>query len=82
MTAVVSAVARQIDPSTGAPTQLCIDEQTKGLARYASICQANGLAPIVEPEVLMDGTHPIEVSAAVTERVWAAQFKALADHGQ
>ncbi len=69
-----------IDPSTGAPTQVAIDEQTRGLARYASICQANGLVPIVEPEVLMDGEHPIEVSAEVTERVWAAQFKALAEH--
>ena len=70
----------KIDPATGAPSQLAIDEQTRGLARYASICQANGLAPIVEPEVLMDGEHPIEVSADVTARVWASQIKALADH--
>jgi len=70
----------KIDAATGAPSQLAIDEQTRGLARYASICQENGLVPIVEPEVLMDGEHSIQVSAAVTERVWAAQFKALADH--
>jgi len=69
-----------INQVTGAPTQLAIDEQVRGLARYASICQDNGLVPIVEPEVLMDGTHPIEVSAEVTQRVWAAQVKALADH--
>lgn len=36
-----------IDQTTGAPTQLAIDEQTRGLARYASICQANGLVPVV-----------------------------------
>jgi len=70
----------KIDPSNGAPSALCIKEQTNGLARYASICQENGLVPIVEPEILMDGTHPIEVSAEVTERVWHEQFKALADH--
>lgn len=69
-----------IDVSKGAPTQLAIDEQVRGLARYASICQANGLVPVVEPEVLMDGEHSIEVAAEVTQRVWAAQFKALADH--
>ncbi|CAK8997615.1 Fructose-bisphosphate aldolase 5 [Durusdinium trenchii] len=70
----------KINAETGAPTELAIEEQTRGLARYASICQENGLCPIVEPEVLMDGAHDIEVSAAVTERVWQAQFKALADH--
>jgi len=70
----------KINPSDGAPTELAIQEQTRGLARYASICQQNGLVPIVEPEVLMDGDHSIELSAEVTERVWYAQFKALADH--
>jgi fructose-bisphosphate aldolase, class I len=59
---------------------LAIDANAYTLARYASICQANGLVPIVEPEVLMDGTHSIERSAEVTQRVLAAQFKALADH--
>jgi len=69
-----------INTAKGAPTELAIAEQTRGLARYASICQANGLVPVVEPEVLMDGDHSIEVAAEVTQRVWAAQFKALADH--
>jgi len=68
----------QIGPNT--PSELAIQENVRGLARYASICQENGLVPIVEPEVLMDGNHSIEVSAAVTERVWAAQIKALHDH--
>lgn len=68
------------DPKTGAPTQLAIDEQVRGLARYASICQANGLVPVVEPEVLMDGAHTVQQAAEVTERVWANQIKALADH--
>jgi fructose-bisphosphate aldolase class I len=66
--------------ASGAPSDLAIKLNTEGLARYASICQQNGLVPIVEPEILMDGAHSIEVSAAVTQKVLAAQYKALADH--
>jgi len=65
---------------SGAPSDLGIHVNVDALARYASICQANGLVPIVEPEVLMDGTHSIERSAEVTERVLAAQYKALSAH--
>jgi fructose-bisphosphate aldolase class I len=50
------------------------------LARYASICQANGIVPIVEPEVLCDGTHDIDRCQKVTEVVLAATYKALSDH--
>lgn len=42
--------------------------------------EANGLVPIVEPEVLMDGEHTIEHAAVVTEKVIAACYKALSDH--
>ena len=62
------------------PSLVAIDENAQTLARYASICQQNGLVPIVEPEVLMDGDFPIEVSAAITEKVIAACYKALSDH--
>jgi fructose-bisphosphate aldolase class I len=64
----------------GAPSELAIQENVQGLARYAAICQMNGLVPIVEPEVLMDGTHSVERAAEVTQRVLAAQYKALAEH--
>merc|ERR1712196_667083 len=50
------------------------------LAKYASICQSEGLVPIVEPEIVPNGDHDIYACAAATERVLAAQFKALADH--
>lgn len=50
------------------------------LARYAAVCQAEGLVPIVEPEVLMDGSHDIERHAEVTEAVQQAVFEALARH--
>jgi len=62
------------------PSALSIQENAWGLARYAAICQENGLVPIVEPEILMDGDHSIEVSAQVTEKVLASVFKALADN--
>ncbi|KAL5972400.1 hypothetical protein ACLOJK_041654 [Asimina triloba] len=62
------------------PTELAVQQNAQGLARYAIICQENGLVPIVEPEVLTDGSHGVEKCAAVTERVLAAVYKALNDH--
>jgi fructose-bisphosphate aldolase class I len=64
----------------GCPTELAIQENAHGLARYASICQDNGLVPIVEPEVLCDGDHTIEECAEASERVYAGVIKALQDH--
>jgi fructose-bisphosphate aldolase class 1 len=57
-----------------APRQ-AIHENAYGLARYAQICQENGLVPIVEPEILTDGGHSIETCQAVTEAVLAACYK-------
>lgn len=62
------------------PSNLSIQHTAETLARYASICQANGIVPIVEPEILVDGDHSIEQCQQVTERVLAATFKALNDH--
>merc|ERR1712176_1203568 len=62
------------------PSNLAIIENANVLARYASIRQQNGIVPIVEPEILQDGDHSIEVCQEVTERVLAAVFKALNDH--
>ena len=54
-----------------------LDTNAHALARYAALCQEAGLVPIVEPEVLMDGSHPIERTFAVTERALVAVFTAL-----
>ena len=62
----------------GIPSQACITANTHALARYAAICQATGLVPIVEPEVLMDGDHTIERCEEVTEWTLREQFAALA----
>ncbi len=62
------------------PSSTAINENANVLARYASICQANRLVPIVEPEVLCDGDHDLERCQKVTETVLAATYKALNDH--
>lgn len=56
----------------GCPTEAAVQETAHSLARYGSICQQNGLVPIIEPEILQDGEHDIEVCAAVSERVFSA----------
>jgi len=65
---------------TNTPSYQAIMENANVLARYASICQMNGLVPIVEPEVLMDGAHDLDRAQKVTETVLAATYKALSDH--
>jgi fructose-bisphosphate aldolase class I len=71
----------QLDPAKGLPSDISILDTCHVLARYASICQSEGLCPIVEPEVVPNGTHDIMYCQKMTEKVLAAQFKALADHG-
>ncbi|XP_050353376.1 fructose-bisphosphate aldolase-like isoform X1 [Nymphalis io] len=62
------------------PSMLAIQDTANVLARYASVCQSQGLVPIVEPDVLLDGDHDIERAQKVTEVVLAAVYKALNDH--
>ena len=61
----------------GMPSTTCIVGNAHALARYAAICQANGLVPIVEPEVLMDGDHTIERCEEITEWTLNAVYEAL-----
>lgn len=65
----------------GFMSETAIKENAWTLANYAAICQANGLVPIVEPEILMDGAHSIEVCQYWTEKVLCACYKALNDQG-
>ncbi|KAJ6291218.1 hypothetical protein OIU76_023306 [Salix suchowensis] len=62
------------------PSDLAIKEAAWGLARYAAISQDNGLVPIVEPEILLDGDHPIDRTLEVAEKVWAEVFYYLAEN--
>jgi fructose-bisphosphate aldolase class I len=59
------------------PTSTCVDVNAHALARYAALCQEQGLVPIVEPEVLMDGSHTIERCEEVTRDVLHATFNSL-----
>merc|ERR1712190_319725 len=70
----------QLDPAKGLPSDAAIADTVHTLARYASICQSERLVPIVEPEIVPNGKHDISYCAKMTEKVLAAQFKALADH--
>src|ERR1700681_1040409 len=62
------------------PTALGVKANAEALASYAAICQAEGIVPIVEPEVLMDGDHTMERCDEVTEAVLHAVFHALHRH--
>lgn len=65
----------------GIPTDECIRENAKRLARYARDCQEAGLVPIVEPEVLMDGSHSMKTCEEVSARTLAAVFEEIAAAG-
>jgi fructose-bisphosphate aldolase class I len=62
------------------PSKHGIEANAEMLARYAAVCQDEGLVPIVEPEVLMDGDHDLDRHAEVTEAVQHAVFEALQRH--
>ncbi len=66
-----------INIGDGIPSSTCITANAHALARYAAICQAAGLVPIVEPEVLMDTDHTIERCEEVTEWTLNAVYEAL-----
>jgi fructose-bisphosphate aldolase, class I len=61
----------------GIPTMTAISVNAHALARYAALCQAAEIVPIVEPEVLMDGDHDIERCYDVTSRVLNKTFQEL-----
>jgi len=63
------------------PSAACVSANAHALARYASLCQEQELVPIVEPEVLMDGSHSIERCGHVTSVVLHAVFDALSEQG-
>src|SRR6266436_4596356 len=69
-----------IDIGSGIPSRYAIDANAEALARYAALCQEAGIVPIVEPEVLMDGTHALdrceEVTNLVLDRVFGHLFAA------
>lgn len=72
---------REVYPITDSnPTALGLEANAEMLARYAAACQSEGMVPIVEPEILIDGDHGIERCEAVTEAVLQSVFLALQRH--
>ena len=70
-----------IDMEKGCPTDLAIKANMHDLARYALICQSEGIMPIVEPDVSLKGTHTLEQAVDVNIRVQSELFKSMIDHG-
>ena len=66
-----------IDIASGIPTYNCINANAQALARYAALAQENGIVPIVEPEVLMDGDHDIDHCEKVTSWILQDVFSQL-----
>ncbi|HUE63703.1 MAG TPA: class I fructose-bisphosphate aldolase [Rhizomicrobium sp.] len=66
-----------IDIADAIPTYNCINANAQALARYAALAQENGIVPIVEPEVLMDGAHDIQRCEDVTGWVLSEVFEEL-----
>ena len=58
-----------------------IEENAESLARYAALCQEQDIVPIVEPEVLMDGSHDLEKCKEVTTKVLQVVFEKLKEQG-
>lgn len=66
---------------SGIPSSACIEANAHALARYAALCQEVGLVPIVEPEILMDGSHTMDQCFSVTEDVLQTVFQHLYNQG-
>ncbi len=69
-----------IDEAAGLPTDMALQTNAEGLAKYALACQEAGLVPIVEPETLINGSYDLEVSRAVCTKAWTLVFEELQKH--
>ncbi len=70
-----------LNVSANTPSCLSVRANAQALARYAAICQDQGIVPIVEPELLMDGNHSLERCAEATEKTLYTVFHELHKHG-
>mmetsp|Transcript_16778 Transcript_16778/g.24810 ORF Transcript_16778/g.24810 Transcript_16778/m.24810 type:complete len:378 (-) Transcript_16778:1818-2951(-) len=70
-----------IDVNSGRPTSIAIRANMQDLARYALICQSEGLMPIVEPDISLSGDHDLEIAVKVNIAVQSELFKAMTDMG-
>ena len=71
----------EIDVANGQPSDLTIETNMRDLARYALICQSQGLVPIVEPDIALKGTHDLETAVRVNVKVQSELFHQMNLHG-
>jgi fructose-bisphosphate aldolase class I len=64
----------------GIPSHTCLYANAHALARYAALCQEASIVPMIEPEVLLDGSHTVERAEEVTEAALRATYAAMAAH--
>jgi len=64
----------------GIPSHACLYANAHALARYAALCQEASIVPMIEPEVLLDGSHTVERAEEVTEAALRATYAAMAAH--
>jgi fructose-bisphosphate aldolase class I len=67
--------------SESLPTEECIEANMQALAKYAKIVQNNNMVPMVEPEVLMDGSHTIDQCYEITSKSLKSLFRCLKEEG-
>jgi fructose-bisphosphate aldolase class I len=67
--------------SESLPTEECIEANMQALAKYAKIVQNNNMVPMVEPEVLMDGSHTIDQCYETTSKSLKSLFRCLKEEG-
>ena len=70
-----------INIADGLPSVACLAANTHALARYAALCQEAEIVPIVEPEVIMDGTHTVERCYEVTTAALTSLYEQLGQQG-
>ena len=70
-----------INIADGLPSAACLAANTHALARYAALCQEAEIVPIVEPEVIMDGTHTVERCYEVTTAALTSLYEQLGQQG-
>ena len=68
-----------IDIAAGKPSQFAIEANMRDQASYALICQDEGVVPIVEPDLVLAGTHTLEDAVEINVRVLNALFGAMAN---
>jgi fructose-bisphosphate aldolase class I len=70
-----------IDTEKNFPSAACYKANAHALARYAALCQEAGIVPMVEPEILYDGSHDMATCKKVSEEIWTTLFAEMAEQG-